>query len=80
MQTVRVRITARNLMRVLAYLFVIASIFFTPGLDWLESSQGSAASIVVNTTDDEVNSDGDCSLREAIIAANNTTTDQSTDL
>ncbi len=29
-----------------------------------------AATITVNTTTDEVNSDGDCSLREAIIAAN----------
>jgi len=29
-----------------------------------------AASIVVNTTDDELNGDGDCSLREAITAAN----------
>ena len=73
MQTIRVRITTRNLIRVLACLFVIASIFFAPGLDWLESSQGSAASIVVNTTDDEVNFDGDCSLREAIIAANTDT-------
>jgi len=73
MQTLRVRITARNLNRALACLIVIASIFFVPGLDWLESSEGSAASIVVNTTDDEVNFDGDCSLREAIIAANTDT-------
>jgi CSLREA domain-containing protein len=29
-----------------------------------------AAGIIVNTTDDELNSDGDCSLREAITAAN----------
>ena len=29
-----------------------------------------AADITVNTTDDELNSDGDCSLREAIQAAN----------
>ena len=29
-----------------------------------------AATITVNTTDDELNSDGDCSLREAITAAN----------
>ena len=35
-----------------------------------------AANIVVNTTDDELNSDGDCSLREAIQAAN---TDQAVD-
>jgi CSLREA domain-containing protein len=32
-----------------------------------------AATIVVNTTDDELNSDGDCSLREAIQAANTDT-------
>jgi CSLREA domain-containing protein len=29
-----------------------------------------AATITVNTTDDELNYDGDCSLREAILAAN----------
>ncbi|NIM52595.1 MAG: CSLREA domain-containing protein, partial [Gemmatimonadales bacterium] len=29
-----------------------------------------AATITVNTTDDELNADGDCSLREAITAAN----------
>jgi CSLREA domain-containing protein len=33
-----------------------------------------AANITVNTIDDEDNSDGDCSLREAIYAANNDTT------
>jgi len=32
-----------------------------------------AASITVNTTDDELNADGDCSLREAIVAANTNT-------
>ncbi|MFQ5419800.1 MAG: CSLREA domain-containing protein [Anaerolineae bacterium] len=32
-----------------------------------------AANITVNTTEDEYNSDGDCSLREAIAAANNDT-------
>jgi CSLREA domain-containing protein len=32
-----------------------------------------AATITVNTTNDEVNNDGDCSLREAIIAANTDT-------
>ena len=30
-----------------------------------------AATIVVNTTDDENNADGDCSLREAVTSANN---------
>jgi len=32
-----------------------------------------ANAITVNTTDDEVNSDGDCSLREAVLAANGDT-------
>src|SRR3970282_2551136 len=32
--------------------------------------QSLAAAITVNTTDDELNADGDCSLREAITAAN----------
>lgn len=32
-----------------------------------------AETITVNTTDDEVNSDGDCSLREAILSANTNT-------
>jgi CSLREA domain-containing protein len=42
----------------------------------LSTSLAQAATITVTTTTDEVNSDGDCSLREAIIAANtNTATD-----
>ena len=36
----------------------------------VESQAAGAAVITVNTTDDELNSDGDCSLREAIQAAN----------
>ncbi|MEX2457441.1 MAG: CSLREA domain-containing protein, partial [Actinomycetota bacterium] len=35
-----------------------------------------ATTITVTTTDDELNGDGDCSLREAIVAAN---TDAQTD-
>ncbi len=35
-----------------------------------EGQPAYAATITVNTTDDELNSDGDCSLREAIQAAN----------
>ncbi len=35
-----------------------------------QSQLSHAATITVNTTDDELNSDGDCSLREAIQAAN----------
>jgi len=34
------------------------------------STAASAASILVNTADDELNSDGDCSLREALESAN----------
>ena len=33
-----------------------------------------AAAITVNTTEDELNADGDCSLREAIEAANTDST------
>ncbi len=73
MQSVRARKTGRFLVWTLALLCVMASTFFSPGLGWLESNKGSAASINVTTTDDEVNSDGDCSLREAIIAANTDT-------
>lgn len=36
----------------------------------IPSIEVEAATITVNTTDDELNSDGDCSLREAIDAAN----------
>lgn len=36
----------------------------------LGTDEARAASILVNTADDEDNSDGDCSLREAVIAAN----------
>ncbi|MFZ5809604.1 MAG: choice-of-anchor Q domain-containing protein [Chloroflexota bacterium] len=36
----------------------------------LQTKAGRTASIQVNTTDDELNDDGDCSLREAIRAAN----------
>jgi CSLREA domain-containing protein/uncharacterized repeat protein (TIGR01451 family) len=45
----------------LAAIWVILAV--TPGV-------ASAAEITVTTTDDEINSDGDCSLREAIEAAN----------
>lgn len=44
---------------VLGILFVLAS-----------SGTAEAATITVNTLDDELNVDGDCSLREAIEAAN----------
>ena len=45
------------------------AIFLTLLLSWA-SPAIHAATITVDTTDDELNSDGDCSLREAIRAAN----------
>ena len=36
----------------------------------LTGGVANAATITVNTTDDELNNDGDCSLREAVFAAN----------
>lgn len=39
----------------------------------LQSLPAQAANIIVNTTDDELNADGDCSLREAIQSANTDT-------
>ena len=48
----------------LSLLIVLAGFnFFAPTVQ--------ATNITVTTTEDEVNNDGDCSLREAIIAANN---------
>ncbi|GAI39182.1 unnamed protein product, partial [marine sediment metagenome] len=38
--------------------------------DYGYASASTLTSIVVDTTDDELNSDGDCSLREAVRAAN----------
>jgi CSLREA domain-containing protein len=39
----------------------------------LTVARAPAALITVNTTDDELNSDGDCALREAVLAANRNT-------
>ncbi len=47
----------------LAALIGLGLVLSTPPVAW-------AATITVTTTDDELNSDGDCSLREAIAAAN----------
>ncbi|MEM8861703.1 MAG: choice-of-anchor Q domain-containing protein, partial [Chloroflexota bacterium] len=44
-----------------------------PNQLWAAQHQAPAATITVNTTDDELNSDGDCSLREAVQAANTNT-------
>jgi CSLREA domain-containing protein len=44
------------------------------GSTWTTSCEMLAASLVVNTLEDELNADGDCSLREAITAATGNTT------
>jgi CSLREA domain-containing protein len=51
----------------LALLMALASLYLGP------IPVARAATITVNTTDDELNNDGDCSLREAIQAANTDT-------
>ena len=48
---------------------ILAAVILLLG-GWLLQSNVSAAAITVNTTADELNGDGDCSLREAIRAAN----------
>jgi CSLREA domain-containing protein len=55
------------LTRVLALLLALTSLCVGP------IPVAHAATITVNTTDDELNTDGDCSLREAIQAANTDT-------
>lgn len=45
---------------------LIAGLYVT----WYAARPAHAATIVVNTTDDELNTDGDCALREAIQAVN----------
>jgi CSLREA domain-containing protein len=54
----------RALLKPLALLGALFLLFLAQG------EVAHAATITVNTTDDELNSDGDCSLREAIQAAN----------
>ena len=48
----------------LAGIFLVVLVVATPSAAVVDTS------IVVNTLDDELNSDGDCSLREAVAAAN----------
>lgn len=55
------------LTRILALLLALTSLYVGP------IPVAHAATITVNTTDDELNTDGDCSLREAIQAANTDT-------
>lgn len=50
----------------LTTMLALGLIFSAPRVAW-------AATITVTTTDDELNADGDCSLREAVAAANNDT-------
>ncbi len=54
-------------MRIKLALFAAAALL---ALSLLQGEVAHAATITVNTTDDELNSDGDCSLREALRAAN----------
>ena len=56
-----------NEMRIKLALFAAAALL---ALSLLQGQVAHAATITVNTTDDELNSDGDCSLREALLAAN----------
>lgn len=49
---------------------ILSLLLLTVSLLILQSHQVFAANIAVNTTADELNSDGDCSLREAIKSAN----------
>jgi len=57
------RSSLRSLSRVCVAVAVFAAVFVL-------APPAYAATITVNTLDDELNSDGDCSLREAISAAN----------
>lgn len=52
------------------HLFVVVGLIVLVGLTIGRTLPVHAATITVNTTADEINNDGDCSLREAIRAAN----------
>lgn len=54
-------------------LATLAIIFSVLGSSLSFAPQVEAASLTVTTTEDELNEDGDCSLREAIVAANTDT-------
>lgn len=58
------------------YFVAVATTLLLACCLFAEATSADAASILVNTTSDELNSDGDCSLREAVQAAN---TDQPVD-
>jgi CSLREA domain-containing protein len=58
----------------IAWLLVVAAVLaLAPGAALLPSAADSVATIMVTTVEDELNADGDCSLREAIQAANTDT-------
>ncbi len=50
-------------------LVALLAVVFSPGMRFVQAAPN-VITITVNTTDDELNSDGDCSLREALRAAN----------
>jgi CSLREA domain-containing protein len=60
-------------MRISRLTAVVAATATVVGVLMWATPPADAATITVNTTDDELNSDGDCSLREAITAANTNT-------
>jgi CSLREA domain-containing protein len=56
----------KSIFKILALIALLLSLFGSE----VSVTPAYAASLTVNTSDDELNSDGDCSLREAIQAAN----------
>ncbi|MEM8861536.1 MAG: CSLREA domain-containing protein, partial [Chloroflexota bacterium] len=65
------RITIIFVISIVGFAAVILTL--NPNQLWAAQQQAPAATITVTTTDDELNSDGDCSLREAVQAANTNT-------
>lgn len=59
--------------KILHILFVVILILPAVALPGTQARAGVQGTILVNTTEDELNADGDCSLREAIQAANTDT-------
>jgi CSLREA domain-containing protein len=74
--TINYLIMRRALMALVAVAASLLMVLGTAALPAKAQSAPSGTSITVNTTADEINTDGDCSLREAIVAAN---TNQATD-
>lgn len=63
----------RPLLPVLGLRLVLILALGLGSIPWWSPPTAQAASITITTTDDELNADGDCSLREAIVAANTDT-------